>query len=320
MSDPLSQTLSLLNPTVYMAGGVEHRPDWSFRFPASEGIKFFAVVSGECWLWADEELGAVRMRTGDCVLLPHGRAFTMASDLRLPCADARLIYLHPLDGGILTHQGGGGPVILGAHFGFRGGDPSFLMDVLPPLVLIQSGSDKAALRLLLEEMMHELRTQQPGGQLVAQHFAYAVLVKALRLHLAQGDRAGVGWLSALADKQMAAALHAIHEEPGHNWNLEDLARQAGMSRSLFASRFKKTVGLGAIEYLTRWRMQVAADKLRNSTDSILLIAMSLGYVSESAFGKAFKRFSGCSPRCYHRQVSGRQLTRRESRMKVALPV
>ena len=317
MADPLSHTLSLLKPTAYMAGGVEHRPDWCFRFPASEGIKFFAVVSGECWLLADGGPGPIKMQSGACVLLPHGRGFQMASNLSLPSADASTIYLRPLDGGILCHEGGGGCLELGAHFSFTGGDPGILLDVLPPVVSIQSDSDKAALRLYLEEMMHELRIQEPGGHLLAQQFAYAVLVKALRLHLAQGSQAGVGWLSALADKQMSAALHVIHDDPGHNWNLEDLARVAGMSRSLFASRFKVTVGLGAIEYLTRWRMQIAADRLRNSNDSVLLIAMSLGYVSESAFGKAFKRFSGYSPRRYNQSHLGGAMSKRLPQKEVA---
>jgi AraC-like DNA-binding protein len=111
---------------------------------------------------------------------------------------------------------------------------------------------------------------------------------------------GVGWLFALADKQMSAAITAMHEEPGHAWTLQDLAERVGMSRSVFALRFKETVGATPMEYLTRWRMLLAGDRLTNSADSISAIAMSLGYESESAFGKAFRRVMGFSPRKYGR--------------------
>jgi AraC-like DNA-binding protein len=149
-------------------------------------------------------------------------------------------------------------------------------------------------------MMQELREPQPGGSLVAQQLAYMMLVQALRLHLAEGLRGGVGWLFALADKQMSAAIHAMHDAPAHHWTLQQLAERAGMSRSTFALKFKKTVGASPMEYLTRWRMLLAGDKLTNSSDAISFIALSLGYESESAFSTAFKRIMGSSPRQYSR--------------------
>ena len=148
--------------------------------------------------------------------------------------------------------------------------------------------------------MEELREQRPGASLVAQQLAYMMLVQALRLHLAEGLRGGVGWLFALADKQMNAAITSMHDDPAHRWTLQKLAERAGMSRSIFAVKFKKTVGASPMEYLTRWRMLLAGDRLKNSGDPISVIALSLGYESESAFSKAFKRVMGCSPRQYGR--------------------
>jgi AraC-like DNA-binding protein len=127
-----------------------------------------------------------------------------------------------------------------------------------------------------------------------------MLVQALRLHLAEGPKGGVGWLFALADKQMAAAINAMHGDPAYRWTLQELAARAGMSRSSFALKFKETVGASPMDYLTRWRMLLAADRLANSSDSISAIALSLGYESESAFSTAFKRVMGCSPRQYGR--------------------
>jgi AraC-like DNA-binding protein len=127
-----------------------------------------------------------------------------------------------------------------------------------------------------------------------------MLVQALRLHLAEGLRGGVGWLFALGDKQMNAAIQSMHDDPAHRWTLQKLAERVGMSRSIFALKFKQTVGTSPMEYLMRWRMLLAGDRLANSSDPISAIALSLGYESESAFSKAFKRIMGCSPRQYSR--------------------
>jgi AraC-like DNA-binding protein len=116
-----------------------------------------------------------------------------------------------------------------------------------------------------------------------------MLAQAIRLHLERGSQNGVGWLFALADKQLCAAMQAMHGDPARHWTLQMLAERAGMSRTIFASRFKETVGSSVMEYLSRWRMLLAGDKLRNSHASVSAIALELGYESESAFSKAFKR-------------------------------
>jgi AraC-like DNA-binding protein len=188
--------------------------------------------------------------------------------------------------------------MVGGNFALTGNHASILLGVLPPIVHIRKESDKAVLRWSLERMMQELREPQPGGFLVAQNLAYMMLVQALRLHLAEGLRGGVGWLFALADKQMSAAINSMHDDPAHSWTIQKLAERAGMSRSTFALKFKETVGASPMEYLTRWRMLLAGDKLANSGDPISVIALSLGYESESAFSTAFKRVMGCSPRQY----------------------
>jgi AraC-like DNA-binding protein len=193
---------------------------------------------------------------------------------------------------------GGGCFIVGGHFAFTGDHAGILLGVLPPIVHLRKESDKEAMRWSLERMRQELLEPQPGGSLVAQHLAHMMLVLALRLHLAEGLRGGVGWLFALADKQMGAAITSMHDNPAHRWTLQELAGRAGMSRSTFALRFKETVGASPMEYLTRWRMLLAGDKLANSSDPISVIAVSLGYESESAFSTAFKRVMGCSPRQY----------------------
>jgi AraC-like DNA-binding protein len=299
--DPLSDVLSLLKPRSYSSGGFDVGGQLSVQFPQHEGIKCYALVSGQCWLSVEGVPEAVRLTAGDCFLLPSGRPFRLASDLTLTPIDYRTILSTRRDsGGIASINGGGDCYIVGGHFVLAGNHAGILLGMLPPIVHIRRESDKAAMRWSLERMMQELRAPQPGGFLIAQQLAYMMLVQALRLHLAEGLSGGVGWLFALADKQMSAAINSMHDDPAHRWTLQELGKRAGMSRSTFALKFKQTVGASPMEYLTRWRMLLAGDRLANSHDPISVIAPSLGYESESAFSTAFKRVMGCSPRQYSR--------------------
>src|SRR5271166_1117043 len=239
--DPLSDVLSLLKPRSYMFRGFDVGGPWSVQFPRHEGIKCYAVVSGQVWLSVEGVPDPVRLEPGDCFLLPRGRPFRLASDLTLPPVDALAIFAVPQDGAVASYNGGGDFFGVGGYFDFAGDHASILLGVLPPIVHIRKESDKAALRWSMERLIQELREPQPGGFLVAQHLAHTMLVQALRLHLAEGLSGGVGWLFALADKQMSAAINSMHNEPAHGWTIQKLAERAGMSRSTFALKFKQTV-------------------------------------------------------------------------------
>jgi AraC-like DNA-binding protein len=296
--DPLSDVLSLLKPRTYMVGGFDTAGPWSVRFGQHEGVKCYALISGQCWLAVEGVPDPIHLEAGDAFLLPTGRPFVLASDLALTPLDPFEFLRLPLNGRIGTYNGGGECFSVGGHFTFAGKHASILLGVLPPIVHIRSEAARSAMRWSLEGMMRELRESKPGGFLVAQQLAYMMLVQTLRLHLAEGLAGGVGWLFALADQQMSAAIAAMHTDPAHPWTVQQLAERAGMSRSVFALKFKQTVGDSPMEYLTRWRMLLAADRLVNSADPISAISLSLGYESESAFSTAFKRVMGCSPRKY----------------------
>jgi len=298
--DPLSDVLLLLKPSTYRAGGFDLGGDFAIKFPKHESIKCYAVVSGQCWLSVEGVPEAVRLTAGDCFLLPRALASCLASDLTLTPSEAWTIFPFPLNGRIASCNGGGDCLLVGGNFVLTGKPAEILLAELPPIVHIRKESEKAAIRWSLERLREELSDPQPGGFLVAQQLAYVMLVQALRLHLAEGLRGGAGWLLALSDKQMSTAITSMHDEPAHDWTVGELARCAGMSRSTFALRFKETVGTAPIEYLTRWRMLLAADLLANTRDSISEIAQSLGYESASAFTKAFKKILNCSPRQYNR--------------------
>ena len=196
------------------------------------------------------------------------------------------------------YNGGGDFFSVGGHFALSGDFANVLTGTLPHIVHIHGEADKAVLRWCVEGMRQELRHPQPGGFQIAQQLATMILVLALRLHLTDGVRGGNGWLFALADKRMAATIRAMHSDPALRWTLQSLAQHAGMSRTVFAMKFKEAVGLSPMDYLTRWRMLLAGDKLKNFGAPIAAIAKSLGYESDSAFSTAFKRVMGCLPRSY----------------------
>ena len=302
--DPLSDVLSLLKTRSYMSGSFDIGGDWSFQFDAFEGIKFFAVVSGGFWIAVEGDPTPAHVQAGDCFLMPRGRQFRLASDLALSPTDASELVRQPPNGGVRTINGGGGSLSFGGHIRFAESHADILLGMLPPVVYLQRASDKAAMRWSLDRLTLELREPQPGGFLVAQQLATTMVIQALRLHLAGQEPGRVGWLFALADKQISLALQAMHDDPAHRWTVQSLAERAGMSRTAFTLKFKDRVGKSPIEYLIDWRMLLAGDKLKYSTDPISSIALSVGYESESSFSTAFRRVMGCSPR-QHSPSKGR---------------
>ena len=303
LADPLSDVLSLLRPHTYVAGGFDLRGRWSIEFDPHDGIKCYALLSGACWLALEGFADAVRLEAGDCILLPNGRRFRLTNDLALQPIPFAQVHSVEWLGGIATLDGGGDTLILGGHFAFAGAHADVLLGAMPPVTHLREDGDKTNMRWALERMRLELAEARPGGVLVAQHLAHMMLVQALRLYLSGLAGRHVGWLFALADPQLAAAIGAMHAEPATRWTLPALAQKAGMSRSSFARAFKATVGASPLDYLTRWRMLLAGTLLTESKQPLSLVARSLGYASESAFSTAFKRVMGCSPREYGRAKS-----------------
>lgn len=296
VADPLSEILSLLKPKSYAFRGIDAAGHWAIDFPTAGGLRCYALQSGECWLHVEGQDAPLRLEAGDCVLLPGGQAFRFGSDAASPPLDARQVFEAVEAGDVAVINGGGNCSGVGGYFTFAGGHADFLLNLLPTVVHFRRDIDRAAPSGSVERLTQELRRPQPGGALIAEHLAQMLLIQALRMHLMEGAGHQTGWLFALADKQLSLAMSAMHGDLGRRWTLQALANVAGMSRSSFAARFTATVGEPAMEYLTRWRMLIAADRLENAGGQIAVLAPTLGYESESAFGAAFKRVMGCSPR------------------------
>jgi len=300
--DPLSEVLALLKPRSHVSGRFDVVRNQAIRFPAYDGIKCYAVIDGACWLSAEGVPDAILLEAGDCFLLPKGLSFTLATDLSQKPVDFDTFLATLRSGGGVLAESNSACYLAGGHFLLESNPADLLFGLLPPIVHLRTEPEKAAMRWSLDRMHEEVRNPQLGGSLVVQQLAYMMLVQALRTHLTVASPVGVGWLYALTDPNMKKAIACIHNDPSNLWTVSGLAERAGMSRSIFALQFKRTVGATPMEYLTRWRMLLAGDRLRNSADSVSMIAASLGYDSESAFGKAFKRVIGSSPRQYCRAV------------------
>ncbi|AZC23873.1 Transcriptional regulator, AraC family [Pseudomonas sessilinigenes] len=295
--DPLSEVLALLNTRSSVFAGLKAGGDWAIDFPAPDGIKFNALIEGSCWLTVEGAGAPVRLVAGDCFLLSRKRAFSLCSDPELPAIRADEVYRHASNG--VAHCGSADELFLiGGRFAF-GEEANLLFAGLPALAVIGNGSEPASvLNWALQHMAHELAGSSPGHSIVVQHLGHIMLVQVLRMYLAQATDAPPSWLLAICDPRIGAVIEAIHADPARAWTVEDLARIARVSRSTLALHFKQKAGIAPLEYLLRWRMQLATQSLKSGRASISSIAQKLGYDSDSAFSHAFKRIMHCSPRQY----------------------
>lgn len=303
--DPLSQILSLLKPRSYITAGFDAGGDWSLRLDDLAGrIKCYAVMRGRCWLSLEDAEEPIEVVAGDCFVLPSGRPVRIASDPALAPMLASETLAPDRDGETVVYNGGGDVLLTGSRFEVSGRHAEMLLRNLPPVIHLRAAADQATLRWSIELMMQELREARPAASLMAQHLAHMMLAQTLRLYLSQQSGAEVGWFAGLADPQVGAAVGAMHADSAHGWTLEELASRAGMSRTVFARRFREKMGETPVAYLTRWRMMLAAERLAGH-EPLARIAPAVGYESENAFNTAFTRVMGISPRRYARTAAAR---------------
>lgn len=282
---------------------------------AQQAISYHIVTHGSCWGGLIGEQ-PVRLRAGDVVLFPHGDAYVMSSSADL-CAGAE-IELEPALGffrqmaagelPFVVKEGGGEQRSTRVVCGFLGCDLrpfNPVLAALPRLVHLRARADPAQDRLqtLIELTLAEAREPRPGGQSVLLRLSELMFVEVVRRCLAELPAARTGWLAGLRDPVVGRALLALHRKPAHGWTLETLACEVGASRSHLAARFTRLIGLPPMHYLTRWRMQLAARMLADGSAKVAAIALDVGYGSEAAFSRAFKRFVGVSPARWRQQAA-----------------
>jgi AraC-like DNA-binding protein len=300
--DPLSDVLALLKPRNVACGAVD-AGEGCLAFPGGGEIKCHAVTEGRASFALEGGTAAFHLEAGEAVLLPHGSPYRIASDLGLAPSDYRSALDDRLPGRIATWRGGGCATIVTAAFSLEERHAGLLRDILPTAALLIGSDARAFLARTLEAMMGELREPQPGARVILEHLATTLLVQALRAYLAQEGEGRVGWLFALRDRKLGLAIAAMHDDPARRWTVKYLAEIAGMSRTIFAMRFRGAVGVPPAAYLTQLRLRLASERLRTSDATISSVAQELGYASESAFSHAFKRCLGQSPRRYSKAAA-----------------
>lgn len=294
--DPLSDVLSLLEPEGTHFAGLRAGGQWAIAFPPPDGLKFNALVEGTCFLSVDGAGPPVRLDAGDCFLLSQPRAFTLSSEPDIEPVDAHEVF-RTSQQGVAQYGEAQETFLTGGAFSFPE-EAKIVLGVLPPLVVIRSASESApVLQWSLRRFAHELVSSLPGSALMARQLGYMMLIEVLRLCMSDRDNPG-GWLFALSDPRVNAAIEAVHADPARRWTVAKLAGLAGVSRSTFALHFTRKVGHSPLEYVTRWRVHLACRELRMHDATISSIGQTLGYESDSAFSNTFKRLMACSPRDY----------------------
>jgi AraC-like DNA-binding protein len=310
--DVLTDVLQAVRVRGGVSGRLEFTAPWGFSLPAGQP-SFYVVTRGVCWLSVDGQPGDTQLVGGDFVVLPGGQAHAIRDGLETPvrpvaevmCSGRRLKRCQP--GGILHYGGGGAPTTLvGGCFSMETDAYAPLMQALPATIHVRGdrGTTVQWLEATLQFVASEMAAGQPGAETIVNRLADILFVQAIRAHVADAGPAAAGWLRALGDAHIGAALSEIHEAPETPWTVESLAQRIGMSRSAFAARFADLVGEPPLTYLTRWRMGQAARMLRTESASIAEIAGRVGYEAEAAFNKAFKRWNGIPPGAYRRRQAG----------------
>jgi AraC-like DNA-binding protein len=260
-------------------------------------MSFHVVTEGGCLLEVEGETHS--LSAGDLALVPHGRGHVLRSSPEAVVAGRADLLPQDYLGehySVLRIDGGGASsrLVCGVVEPERPG-AAHLLDLLPPVLLVEAGTGGQAgwLSVLLGMIADEVRHDRPGAEAVVTRLADLVVVQAIRSWLDTGGT-GPGWLRALRDPEVGRAVALVHREPGAAWTLDRLAREARMSRSAFAARFTELAGEPALRYVTRWRMHLATVALGRGA-RVSELAGTLGYDSEAAFSRAYKRVTGVPP-------------------------
>ncbi|MGK7652239.1 AraC family transcriptional regulator [Roseovarius sp. B08] len=290
--DPLSQLLHLASAEAAVSTGLIATGRWAVHVPPTSALKCNLVREGHGLL----EVGGMRyeLGPGDCFLVAPERPFLIGTDLSCPRPAAE-VFAAGDRGPFARLNGGEGPGFRCLGGRMELGDMAvFLTEALPPVILLRDGLPAGKrIAWLLDRLEAELAEAQPGSGALAASAMRMIFVELMRT-LPQ-DMPN-GWLAALTDPRIGPVLRAIHDDPTHPWTLDALARRANLSRSQFAARFRVAVGRAPMDYILRWRMALARQALSRPGATVSQVAADLGYASESAFGAAFRRVTGTSPR------------------------
>ncbi len=317
-TDALSDVLSAVHLSGSVFFDVTAQSPWVAEAPpaavianevtpgAQHAIEYHVVARGSCWisLVGDPGFEPVKLEEGDVAVIPHGDPHVVSSAPGMRAEPNLDVYRRPQDANALPftlRTGGDGPSDVHLICGFFSCDArpfNPLLDSLPRFIRFGRDASQASQGLLdqfIRFATAEMGNKRAGSQSVLNRLSELLFVEVIRLHMDRLANNNTGWLAGLRDPLVGRALTLLHARPAHSWTLEELASQAGASRSALADRFAHMVGCPPIQYLTQWRMQLAARHLSDRSVSVAAVAYEVGYQSEAAFSRAFKKFVGQSP-------------------------
>ena len=319
--DALSETLRVVRLVGAIFINARFTAPWSYQSPSADSaapllepgaervVIFHMVTEGECFVEMGDGQAPVHLMAGDVIVFPQGHAHCMCSQPGVPSAPggrlAALLTRRPRQ---LNYGGGGAATRLVC--GYLACDArlaGMLLAGLPPLVRVNVRGSNAGtwLEASVRYALAEARSPRPGGAGVLAKLAEVLFIEVLRLYMNEQSTGRTGWLAGVGDRIVGAALKALHNRPAQAWTLEALAREAGTSRSVLAERFQHLVGSSPMQYLTQWRMLLAANLLCRSNAPLARIAEDVGYQTDTAFSRAFRREYGSPPAAWRRSQAAR---------------
>jgi AraC-like DNA-binding protein len=314
--DALSETLRVVHlvGAIFLQG--RFTAPWCYQSPHADAaaallepdaervVIFHLVTEGECFVELDD-LPPVRLGAGDVIVFPQGDAHRMGSAPGLQPAPAtplqELLQRRPRQ--LMFGGGGASTRLLCGYLACDARLARLLLAGLPPLVRVNVRGSNAGtwLEASVRYALAEARSPRPGGAGVLSKLAEVLFIEVLRLYINEHSAGRTGWLAGLGDRVVGAALNALHQRPAQAWTLEELAREAGTSRSVLAERFQHLVGSSPMQYLIQWRMMLAANLLCRSKAPLSRIAEDVGYQTDTAFIRAFRREYGVPPATWRRR-------------------
>jgi AraC-like DNA-binding protein len=313
--DALSEVLRVVKLSGAMFFHARCGAPWCFRaprstafsrflgLPSSHVIEFHLVAEGRAYVRVGEE--TTPLTAGDIILLPHGDSHLMGNGEGCDIIDGEVSMPGLLSGAIKLSQMGGSGEETRLICGYLACEERLIQPVLAGLphvlrVNVRADSYGAWLESMILHAMQQVAEAAPGSDVIVARLAEVLFAEVLRRYVLQLPTERAGWLAGAADPAVGRALSSMHQKPSHPWTLEELAQSAGLSRSVLTERFSRYIGQAPIAYLTDWRLELAAETLRTTSRSVLRIAEEVGYESEAAFNRAFKRRFTTPPARYRR--------------------
>ena len=317
--DALSELLKVLKLTSGFFLEVEFTAPWCIDsapgsedvrhiLPDAEQVSIFHLLSeGTCRVALPGASEVLDLRAGDLILFPHGDGHRLGSDLQLAPAGAEVLVEHSPDGGLARVRHGGGGARTRFVCGYLACDKRLcrpLLGALPRMLRVELGDGPAAawVTATLQRGASETHAPKPGSEALLGRLAESLFVEAIRHYTASLPEDQSGWLAGLRDPHVGRALALLHADPARDWEVEALARESGLSRSALGERFVALIGEPPMQYLTGWRLALAAQSLSGTNEAVARIAERVGYESEAAFNRAFKREFGMPPAAWRRSV------------------